>query len=700
MRRALELYLWRAWCVMRREGVVALASRVRRRLSSTAVRVRQRPALIQLGDRAALPAFDEQAAPEASIIIPVHGQLRYTRHCLTALAACQTRRSFEVIVVDDASPDETSAVLASCSGLRLLTLEQNLGFVKACNRGAECARGEVLVFLNNDTQVQPGWLDALLETFQSSADVGVVGSKLIFPHGRLQEAGGIVFNDGTCWNYGHLDEPGRPQYSYLREPDYVSGASLAIRRELFRVLGGFDEAYSPGYYEDVDLAFRVRAAGYRLCYQPLSQVVHFEGVTGGLRDSDDASGMKRFQSINRGTFVARWHQELAAHGSRAADLERQKERTLRRRVLVVDAYILTPDRESGSLRMLRLLQILRELGYRATFAAANLQCVEPYLSHLQRQGIEVLCRPHVRSLRAYLRSEGARFDLLILSRADAAAKVMPTARRYCPRAFIVFDTVDLHFLREERLAELSQSRADRIQARLRREQELALIAEADATLVVSPIERQRIAELAPSARIEVVSNIHPVIGSRRPFAERRGIMFIGTFAHPPNLDGILWFAHEILPRCLQVDPSLELVIIGADPPAEVRRLASANVRVVGQVPDVEPYLDGCRLSVAPLRYGAGVKGKVNQSLAYGLPVVATNVAAEGAQLHHGDSALIADEPQDFASAVNRLNQDPQLWERLSLGGQAVIESHFSVAAARRGLEALLAQHPARGQRRP
>ncbi len=661
---------------------------------ATAIRVRWRPVLLSLDDEAGL-SFADKASPTASVIIPVHGQLSYTRHCLAALAACVSTRSYEVIVVNDASRDQTQETLSVLRGLRLINLQENVGFVQACNRGAEQALGRFLVFLNNDTQVQSGWLDELLNTFDIMPEVGLVGSRLVFPHGRLQEAGGIVFKDGSCWNYGHLDDPSRPQYSYLREPDYVSGASLAISRDLFTALGGFDETFSPGYYEDVDLAFRVRQAGYRVCYQPLSQVVHFEGISGGLKE-DEAGAMKRFQARNRDAFLARWQSQLATHGKRAENLELQKERLRSRRVLVVDAYILTPDRESGSLRMFNLMQILREMGYRVTFSAASLDCTEPYLSALQRHGVEVLCRPYVRTLASYLRSEGATFDLVILSRADAAMKAMSVARRYCSRAMIVYDTVDLHFVREERLAALSRSRANALQARLRREQELALVAAADATLVVSPIEQQRLAELAPGAKVDVISNIHRVVGSRRAFKERRGMMFIGAFSHPPNVDGILWFGREILPLCLDLDPALELVIIGAEPPREVQQLASESVKVVGQIPDVEPYLDRCRLSIAPLRYGAGVKGKVNQSLAYGLPVVATSAAVEGAYLQDEKSVLIADEPEGFARAIQRLYHDPQLWERLSRCGQAVINAHFSETAARRGLESLIAHSGAPG----
>ena len=544
------------------------------------------------------------------------------------------------------------------------------------------------MFLNNDTQVQAGWLDALLETFRQRPDAGLVGSRLIYPDGRQQEAGAMVFRDGSAWNYGHLDDPYKPQYSYVREPDYVSGAALAIRRDLFERVGGFDEHFAPGYYEDADLAFRVRAAGYRVYYQPLSRVVHFEGVSAGT-DERASTGMKRFQAINRQKFLDRWRDELASHGARGEDLERQKERRVQRRAFVVDVYMLTPDKESGSLRMVNLFAILQELGYKVTFAATNLEAPEPYVSDLQMRGVEVLYRPYVKSIDRHLKVHGGMYDLVILSRADSAAKVMGSARRHCPNARIVYDTVDLHFLRERRLAELTGDKATRAVAERRRREELGFIAEADTTLVVSPVEQDLLAREAPGADVRVVSNIHHIFGSRRPFAERRDLFFIGAFAHPPNTDAVLWFCREIFPLVLTEEPSIRFSVIGADPPAQVQALASDHVRILGHVPDVTPFFDGCRLSVAPLRYGAGVKGKVNQSLAYGLPVVATTQAAEGMFLVDGESVLLADEPAAFAEAVLRLYRDPLLWERLSQGGLAVMERHFGFAAARRALVDLL-----------
>lgn len=676
----------RALHVLRTEGPGVLMKKLRRRLRVVAFRPQAPRLLLLTGPFPALELPAPGEKPRASLIIPTCGQFSYTHHCLAALRACGDSTPFEVILIDDEPEGDTADRLEGYCHLRVIRNRRNLGFVHSCNRGAAQARGEFLVFLNNDTQVQPGWLDSLRDTFDRLPQAGLVGSRLIYPDGRQQEAGGIVFRDGSAWNYGQLDDPDRPEYSYLREPDYVSGAALAIRRDLFEQLGGFDPHYAPAYYEDTDLAFRVRAAGQRVYYQPGSRVLHFEGVTAG-RDGDAGAqtGMKRFQAINQHQFLDRWREVLAGHGARGEDLERQKERQVRRRALVVDLYVPTPDQESGSLRLVNLFALLGEVGCKVTFAAANLEAPEPYVADLQRQGVEVLYRPYVKSLAHHLKARGGEYDLVFLSRADTAARFMALARRLCPRARLIFDTVDLHFLREGRLADLTGDPRTRALAERRRQEELGLIAQADTTLVVSAVERDLLAREAPAADVRLLSNIHRLPGRRAGFAERRDIFFIGAFAHPPNRDAVLWFCRDILPLILPEAPAMRFSVIGAEPPAEVRALAGDAVRILGHVPDVTPFFDCCRLSLAPLRYGAGVKGKINQSLAHGLPVVATTQAVEGMFLEDGRSVLVADTPADFAAAVLRLYRDPELWERLSDGGLAVMEAHFGFAAAHRAL---------------
>jgi len=290
-----------------------------------------------------------------------------------------------------------------------------------------------------------------------------------------------------------------------------------------------------------------------------------------------------------------------------------------------------------------------------------------------------------------MRHHGQRYDVVLLSRADTAAELMTSALRWCPKARVVFDTVDLHFLRESREAEiLGDRRAARL-GEMRRREEYDLIERAHVTLVVSEAERALLAEAMPDVDVRVLSNIHEIYGSARPFAQRRDLLFIGGFGHPPNTDAVLFFAKHVLPRVRERIPELVLYVIGSDPAPEIKELASEYLRILGYVPDVKPYLDTCRLSVAPLRFGAGVKGKVNQSLAHGLPVVVTSIAAEGMFLKHGESALIADDPHGFAEAVVRLYCDEELWCRLSAGGIAVMEQHFSFSAARRAVTQLVSK---------
>jgi GT2 family glycosyltransferase len=247
------------------------------------------------------------AAPRVSIIVPVHNQLEFTLRCLMAIAAHPSRASVEIVVCDDASQDGTARVLGPVAGIRYIRNAANLGFVLSCNRAAAEARGEFLLFLNNDTQVQEGWLDHMLALFDQDARAGLVGARLVFPDGRLQEAGGTVWRDGSAHNIGRYDDPAKLEFNRVREVDYCSGACLLIRASLFRQLGGFDARYAPAYYEDTDLAFRVRQAGRKVLYQPKAVVVHHEGASGG---TDPGAGIEAQLAANRAKFIERWRKQL------------------------------------------------------------------------------------------------------------------------------------------------------------------------------------------------------------------------------------------------------------------------------------------------------------------------------------------------------------------------------------------------------
>ncbi|HEY7002121.1 MAG TPA: glycosyltransferase [Candidatus Udaeobacter sp.] len=635
---------------------------------------------------------------DVSIVIPVFNQFRFTQACLASLQEHQGTERFEVIIVDDCSTDETAQAIPQMPGVVYVRNEKNSGFIVSCNRGAEKARGNYVLFLNNDTLVKAGWLSALLNTFADQHRTGIVGSKLVYPDGRLQEAGGIIWRDGSGWNYGKFDDAAKPEYNFLREADYCSAAALMILKSLFASVGGFDSRYAPAYYEDTDLAFKVRKAGYRVLYQPLSEVIHYEGATGG---TDLTAGAKKHQEINRSTFVEAWADELSAKPLNGDVTFLKQAPPDRKSILVIDHHVPMPDHDSGSLRMFQILTILRQLGHRITFVPDNLANPCPYTGELQKRGIEVLYHPYVKKLRDYVKSNGPGFDVVVLSRRDFARKHITDVHLYAPQSRIIFDTVDLHYLRENREAQLTQDPEVHRKAKEKQQLEEELINQADETWVVSPIEQQLLQEKWPSKSIQLVSNILDVHGSNTPFALRRDYLFIGGFQHRPNIDAVVYFVQKIYPLVSERLSDAKFYIIGDKAPPEIVALGSERIVVAGLQKDVRPFFDSVRLSVAPLRFGAGVKGKINQSMAFGVPVVATSLAVEGMALADDEDVLIADEPEDFARALVKVYESEELWKRLSESGVRKTRDLYSPAVASKNLEFLLSdEHVRRSKQSP
>lgn len=633
-----------------------------------------------------LPASE---APKVSVIIPAYNNFRMTYECLESIAANPPETSFELILVDDGSTDETAlAGLLLPESVVIERQKTNNGFIAACNRGAQIARGEYLLFLNNDTLVQPGWLDELAWTFKRTDNVGIVGSQLLSEDGKVQDTGGIVWRLGDAWNWGRDADPEDPRFRHMRDADYVSGAALMIRKDLFLALGGFDAYYAPAYYEDTDLAFRVRDAGKRVVVQPASRIVHREGSTSG---TDTAGpGVKRYQTVNQAKFYRRWRSRLLHHRINGEEPSKEAERSVVRRAYFIDNCAPTPDIDAGSNVAVQHMLALIALGYKVTFIAAdNMARHDPYTANLERYGIECPHSPFCLSTEQLFREHRTAPDLIFIHRFDNAEKYAGMARIYFPKATIVYSVADLHFLRLDREASVTGRREAGLESQLMKGRELAAMQRADVVISHSPYEVDLLKHIAPGIKARVLGWAVPLRKLKTPVERRSGIAFVGGYQHRPNVDAALHLVSELMPLIRAAGLPIRCYLGGSRMPPEISELRDADVEIVGFVPDLAGLFEQVRCTVAPLRYGAGVKGKVLDSLAFGLPCVMTEIAAEGLELPADLAWLVARGPEEFAEKVVALHRDNDLANSLREAGQAFIRDRFAFDVIRDELQQII-----------
>jgi len=674
----------REWVRLRqRTGnfIISLRSfRHRRHLTSPLRQLVARSAAVPEADlvRRLQEAFAQAipSEPRASIIIPVFNKFSYTARCLLSLAELGYVESTEIIVVDDGSSDDTQPALSTLPGLHYHRNLSNLGFIDSCNAGARLASSPRLVFLNNDTLVAPAWLEELEFCFSARSDCGLVGSMLIYPDMQLQEAGGQVYRNGSAGNRGKRRDLGHPDFNYLRPVDYCSGASVMIERQVFEAIGGFDTRYRPAYFEDVDLAFSVRKLGLQVYCQPASKVIHFEGITSGRKTS---GGVKAHQVTNRARFAEKWAEALSGQPERR-EVRSENPPGRAGRILVIDNQTPRPDRDAGSLLLFNSLRIMTKLGYAVDYLPLRRpQHLSGYTPQLQREGIRCLYKPYFRGLAHHLKHHGPGYDIVFISRIKIIKNSYALVRRFCPAAKVVFNTVDLNFLRVGRRAELEGcSRLARKAEGFRRD-ELFYLNQADASIIVSPVELDLIRKDVDPSRIEIIPLILDFPTSRATFQGSRNLAFIGHFTHAPNVDAMRFFLSEVWPKVKRAMPGVRFDIIGKDFLAELSPLLDDAVTVHGLVPDLDTIFPSIRVCLAPLRFGAGLKGKLATSLSYGVPSVVSPIAIEGMGMIDGEHALVAESPEQWVEQIQRLYLDEGCWQRISTQGLSFAEREYSMA---------------------
>jgi GT2 family glycosyltransferase len=631
------------------------------------------PGTMFAGARLRLPCHD---APLVSAMVVVHNQAGLALRCLASLAAALPDAS-ETLVVDNASFDATPALLERLDGARVLRNPTNAHFLAAANQAAQAARGRHLLFVNSDAAVAPGAVAAALEAL--GPGVGAVGGRLVHEDGRLQEAGGIVFRDGTCAAYGRGDAPQAAAYLFRRDVAYVSGAFLLTPRALFLDLAGFAEEYAPAYYEDADYCARLWRRGFRVVYEPRAVVRHREFGSG-----DRASAL-RLQSERRSVFVRR-HAAWLASRPAAASGPLLARSVAAPRILVLEDRVPHPRLGRGYPRSQRILREMLGLGWQPTlFPMFEPDEAWSSVGAGVPREIETMAGWGRRSLKRFLAERRGQYDVAFVSRPHNMARLRDAlGGRLDPELPVVYDAEAIFAERELRRARVLGTPVPDARARRLVRAELDVAGGVRAVVAVCEAEARRFE--AAGLEAAVLGHALDLSPTPRGFRERRGLMFVGPLDDPisPNADAMRWFLAQVWPRLSGT--GLELTLAGADPD---RSAVRAGVRRLGVVPDLAPIYDAARLFVAPTRYAAGIPLKLLEAAAHGVPIVCTSLLAEALGWRAGHELRVADDAQGFELACRELHEDEALWRCQREAALQRVAAACDVAAFRRTLQRVL-----------
>ncbi len=643
--------------------------------------------------------FETFGEPEVSVILVLFNRAELTFLCLRSLLA-HSNMPMELIVVDNNSTDHTASLLARLRGARVVSNTRNVGFVHAANQASSHATGKYLLLLNNDAIPAPYTLSHAAQTLKADPSVAAVGARIVLLDGTLQEAGSIIWNDGSCLGYGRGDRPDSSTYLFRRDVHYCSAAFLLVQRLIFERLGRFDETFRPGYYEESDFCMRVRQAGYRIVYEPDAVVFHYE-----FASSLSSRDAVRLQKKHRLLFFDKHRELLRQHLPAKAPniLKARHAGNYRGRILFLDDRVPQRALGSGFPRALEIVRTVNALGYLVTLYPMTEPVVDAHTmySDLPRE-VEVIEKAGNANLPKFLLQYRRYFDHVFVSRPHNMRTLREALLKkpgLLPGTQIIYDAEALFAVRDATKAALNGVRPNATDLERLLEPEVALARTASTVVAVSEREANIFAQHG-------LCNIHTLghcIKPRlqeKPFELRRDILFVGGMHDDdtPNADSIMWFLQRVWPLIRSRRPDMRLHIVGSRVSPMIWAMGTDEVRVHGFVADTCSLYGQCRLFIAPTRYAAGIPYKVHEAAAYGLPTVATTLIAEQLGWRHNEELLSADSPPDFSDCCLRLHSDPQLWRRIRSNAVKRIRSDCSPDAFQSAIQAVLGVTPQEGQR--
>jgi GT2 family glycosyltransferase/glycosyltransferase involved in cell wall biosynthesis len=706
------------------------------------------------------------SATKVAVAIPTYNGWDWTSRCIESIRKSRDQNYCDIWVIDDASTDGTSERLADkYPDVRIIQNSKNLGFLKSCNNAFHKLRHYKWVFLlNNDTEVHEGFLFEALHLAAKNPRAALIGSKLVYPDGSLQEAGAFFWQSGNAWNFGRNADPSRAEFNIDRQVDYCSGAAILLRTGSLFDVGLFSEEFLPAYFEDSDLAFKLRYAGFETWYAHRSVVTHHEGKSHG---TSTKSGIKKYQVENNVKFVKKWASVLTSHSQEGAGnvldaafrlspelrpkgtfmffegrsirvpamlskfigrlssfyREHQdetpksilfphssflKKQSIFRRansenfeiteesipnnsILFIENNVPAPDTNAGDLSTISYIKLLVEMGERVTFMPVLPFVKNKYSDALEDMGVRVF-RP-TSGFDSWISKNSKNLKKVWIARPDFSKSIIQSIKANSETE-ILYYTQDLHFMRIFRQAVQTKSPVKLASAIHLWFKERWIFLNASKVLSVSPVETKVIKRISSRAKVETLqpffySQNDIISRHSADFTGKTNLIFLGGYSHTPNVDAVKYLVSEVMPQVWKARGDIHLTVAGFGPPPEILNLASLRVHVVGQVESLETLFSEARALVAPLRYGAGVKGKVIEAMRLGLPVIGTKIAFEAIPVQDGFSALFGETPTELAAQILKLIESDSLAESLSQNAASIISDNYSIARAQSDLERLL-----------
>lgn len=616
--------------------------------------------------------------PQISVILVLYNKAELTYACLKSLQDFADV-PLEIIVIDNHSTDQTEKLLKKINVSRVIRNNENLHFLKACNQALEFVSTPNILFLNNDTEISDNAISSALDTLNENENHGAVGAKLILPDGTLQEAGNIIWRDGSCLSYGRGDDPNLPEYNFRRSVDYCSGAFLLTRTSLFKKHGGFDTQFAPAYYEETDYCLWLQENGFRVVYNSFSEVHHFE-----FGSSDKSKGVG-LQEMNREKFIQK-HDDTLNHHFEPATANILKARFSasgqpKGNILYIDDRVPHASLGAGYPRSNFILNAFSKFGYHVTMYPNTFPQKEDGASCYNdiKPAIEVIFDMGTHKFNEFIQNRSEYYDFIWISRPHNLKLLYNQIKEYRHQSFVIYDAEAIFAEREFQKEKLMNPDLNYNNFLMQIEDEVNLCRIADQVVAVSERDAEIFKKHAVQ-NISVLGHALKVQPGNKSFEDRNGLLFVGNLDYDdsPNVDSIIWFAKEVFPIIKKSNPEMMLHVIGSNKAVSLQNIDDSNIIFHGMVNDISPFYNSQRVFIAPTRFAAGIPFKIHEAASKGLPVVATELLARQLGWQDGE-LLLCRKPakNEFAEGVLKLYQQKQLWTKIQQQALREMEKNHS-----------------------